>query len=344
MTGKTRSIVVLAYDNVLLLDVASTVQAFSTYSTLLSSPEQPAYSVRVVSARGGLIQTSAGVPIMSEPLPDLHTTEIDTLMVCGGIGRHMALKDERMLAWLRSASTRARRVCSVCSGAFILAAAGLLKGRRVVTHWKYCDDLRLAHPDLQVEDDALFVHDGKFWTSAGVTAGIDLTLALLKEDHGHTRTMEVARHMVVFMKRPGGQSQFSQLLAEPVERARSGFADLIEDILLPLLMISEHLGEPLDVELLAERAHMSPRHFTRVFREQMQCPPAKFVERMRVETARRLLEETPLQVAAVAERCGFGDEERMRRAFLRQLKVSPSAYRERFDSRDGTAAAVLSGV
>ena len=330
-TGKTRSIVVLAYDNVLLLDVASSVQVFSTYNTLLASPDHPAYSVRVVSARGGLIQTSAGVPIMSEPLPDLGTAEIDTLMVSGGIGRHAALKDERMLAWLRAAAARARRVCSVCSGAFILAATGLLQGRRVVTHWKYCDDLRQAHPDLKVEDDALFVHDGKYWTSAGVTAGIDLTLALLTEDHGHARTMEIARHMVVFMKRPGGQSQFSQLLAGQ-SSGREGFGDLIE-------WISEHLGEPLDVELLAERAHMSPRHFTRVFREQMQCPPAKFVERMRVETARRLLEETPLQVAAVAERCGFGDEERMRRAFLRQLKVSPSAYRERFrDSRSSAAA------
>ena len=333
MTGKTRSIVVLAYDNVLLLDVASSVQTFSTYNVLLAPPDQPAYSVRVVSSRGGLIQTSAGVPIMSEPLPDLRSTEIDTLMVSGGIGRHLALKDQRMLSWLRAAAPLARRVCSVCSGAFILAATGLLARRRVVTHWKYCDDLRQAYPDLHVEDDALFVHDGKFWTSAGVTAGIDLTLALLKEDHGHARTMEVARHMVVFMKRPGGQSQFSQLLAGQ-SSGREGFSDLIE-------WISEHLGEALDVECLAERAHMSPRHFTRVFRQQMQCPPAKFVERMRVETARRLLEETPLQVASVAERCGFGDEERMRRAFLRQLKVSPSGYRERFRDDSRASAAVV---
>ncbi len=332
MSGKTRAIVVLAYDNVLLLDVASSVQTFSTYNALLAPADQPAYSVRVVSAQGGLVQTSAGVPIMSEPLPDLRHIEIDTLMVSGGVGRHLALRDERMLAWLHAAASGARRVCSVCSGAFILAATGLLARRRVVTHWKYCDDLRAAHPDLQVEDDALFVQDGKFWTSAGVTAGIDLTLALLTEDHGHARAMEIARHMVVFMKRPGGQSQFSQLLAGQ-SSGREGFADLIE-------WISEHLGEALDVERLAARAHMSPRHFTRVFRQQMQCPPAKFVERMRVETARRLLEETPLQVAAVAERCGFGDEERMRRAFLRQLKVSPSAYRERFrDSRVGAAAA-----
>ncbi len=224
------------------------MQVFSTYNTLLASPEQPAYSVRVVSARGGLIQTSAGIPIMSEPLPDLAATEIDTLMVCGGIGRHVAQKDPRMIAWLQAAAARARRVCSVCSGAFILAATGLLQGRRVVTHWKHCDDLRQAHPDLRVEDDALFVHDGKYWTSAGVTAGIDLTLALLTEDHGHARTMEIARHMVVFMKQlRRATSQFSQLLAGLVEWAAEGFGDLIE-------WISEHLGEPLDVELLAERA------------------------------------------------------------------------------------------
>ena len=331
MVVKPRNVLVVAYDKVLLLDVATSIQTFSTYNVLLASPDDPAYNARLVSAKGGLIATSAGVSVMSEPLPDLARTDIDTLIVSGGVGRHQAILDPHLLEWLRQAAAKARRVCSVCSGTFILAAAGLLKGRRVVTHWKYCGDLRAAYPDLQVEDDALFVHDGKYWTSAGVTAGIDLTLALLKEDHGHARTMEVARHMVVFMKRPGGQSQFSQLLAGQ-SSGREGFAELIE-------WISEHLGEELDVERLAEHAHMSPRHFTRVFREQMHCPPAKFVERMRIETARRLLEETPLQVTAVAERCGFGDEERMRRAFLRQLKVSPSAYRERFrDSHSSTVA------
>lgn len=329
MAGKTRSVVILAYDNALLLDVASTMQVFATYNMLLGTPEQPPYAVRVVSARGGLLATSAGLAIQTQPLPD--PRDIDTLIVCGGAGRHQAVRDDALLDWVRAAAAGARRVCSVCSGAFVLAAAGLLARRRVTTHWKYCAELRSSHPELQVEEDAIFVNDGKFWTSAGVTSAIDLMLALLKQDHGHARTMQVARHMVVFMKRPGGQSQFSQLLAGQ-SSGRESFSDLIE-------WISEHLSEDLDVECLAARVHMSPRHFTRTFSEQLHCPPAKFVERMRIETARRLLEETPLQVVAVAERCGFGDEERMRRAFLRQLKVSPSAYRERFrDSRTGAAA------
>ena len=329
MAGKTRSVVILAYENALLLDVASTMQVFATYNMLLGGPEQPPYAVRVVSGQGGLLNTSAGLAVLTQPLPD--PRGIDTLIVCGGAGRHQAVKDDQLLDWVRAAASTARRVCSVCSGAFVLAAAGLLARRRVTTHWKYCEELRRSHPELVVEEDAIFVNDGKFWTSAGVTSGIDLMLALLKEDHGHARTMQVARHMVVFMKRPGGQSQFSQLLAGQ-SSGRESFSDLIE-------WISEHLGEDLDVECLAARVHMSARHFTRVFREQLHCPPAKFVERMRIETARRLLEETPLQVTAVAERCGFGDEERMRRAFLRQLKVSPSAYRERFrDSRAGATA------
>jgi len=330
MAGKTRTVVILAYENALLLDVASTVQVFATYNMLLGTPEQPPYAVRVVSARGGLLRTSAGLALMTEPLPE--PRGIDTVVVCGGAGRHQVVKDDALLDWVRAAAAGARRVCSVCSGAFVLAAAGLLARRRVTTHWKYCEELRASHPEVAVEGDAIFINDGKFWTSAGVTSGIDLMLALLKEDHGHARTMQVARHLVVFMKRPGGQSQFSQLLAGQ-SSGRESFADLIE-------WISEHLAEDLDVECLAARVHMSPRHFTRVFSEQMDCPPAKFVERMRIETARRLLEETPLQVTAVAERCGFGDEERMRRAFLRQLKVSPSAYRERFrDSRSIAAAA-----
>jgi transcriptional regulator GlxA family with amidase domain len=333
MAGKTRTVVIVVYDNALLLDVASSMQVFSTYNMLLATPEQPAYSVRVVSARGGLVSTSAGLPLHTEPLPDLSSgrAAIDTLIVCGGAGRQHAVRDDQLLGWVRAAAPSARRVCSVCSGAFVLAAAGLLARRRATTHWKYCAELREKYPQVTVDEDSIFVRDGKYWTSAGVTAGIDLMLALVKEDHGHARTMEVARHMVVFMKRPGGQSQFSQLLAGQ-SVGRESFSDLIE-------WITEHLDEELDVERLAERAHMSPRHFTRVFRQQMHCPPAKFVERVRIETARRLLEETPLQVTAVAQRCGFGDEERMRRAFLRQLKVSPSAYRERFRDSRGQAAA-----
>jgi transcriptional regulator GlxA family with amidase domain len=223
--------------------------------------------------------------------------------------------------WLANRAQAARRVASVCTGAFLLAACGLLDGRRAVTHWRSCARLQQRHPAVRVEEDRIYLRDGKVWTSAGVTAGIDLALALVEEDLGRDLALAVARHLVVFLKRPGGQSQFSTMLA--AQSAGDDFARLHD-------WIATHLDADLRVEHLAAAAGMSPRHFARVYAERMGRTPAKAVEAMRIEAARRALEESGAPIEAVARRCGFGDEERMRRSFLRRLGVGPRAYRARF--------------
>jgi transcriptional regulator GlxA family with amidase domain len=205
----------------------------------------------------------------------------------------------------------------------LLAAAGVLpRRRRVVTHWLRCAELQSRFPDLRVETDAIYLRDGKYWTSGGVTSGIDLALALIERDLGADAAMEVARYLVVFAKRPGGQAQFRSVVQSP-QTAGGAFDPLLE-------WLAQNLESDLSVEQLAERAHMSPRHFSRRFQESLKVSPAKYVETLRVERARRLIEEGRAKVADIAQRCGFGDDERMRRAFLRQLKVSPAAYREHF--------------
>lgn len=243
-------------------------------------------------------------------------------MTVGGAGTAAAMKDDVLIAWLARQGGRARRVTSVCSGTFLLAAAGLLKGRRCTTHWRQCARLQRLFPDLTVEPDPIFVRDGNVWSSAGVTAGIDLALALIEADLGRAAALETARQLVVFLKRPGGQSQFSALLAAQA-RDDGSFAALHD-------WIADHLDADLRVEALAERAGMSPRNFARLYAERMGTTPAKAVERMRVEAARRALEETADAIEAIARRCGFGDEERLRRAFLRRLGVPPRDYRRRF--------------
>jgi transcriptional regulator GlxA family with amidase domain len=220
----------------------------------------------------------------------------------------------------------ARRVCAVCTGAFLLAEAGLLDGRRAVTHWGSCDALQQPYPRITVERDPIFLRDGKVWTSAGVTAGIDLALALVEEDLGRAMALRVARHLVVFLKRPGGQSQFSAML-ESQAQGDGAFGDLHD-------WMARRLADDLGVDALAARAGMSPRNFARVYAKRMGTTPAKAVERLRVDAARRALEETDASIESIADRCGFGDEERMRRSFLRSLGVPPRHYRARFTRAD----------
>ena len=217
---------------------------------------------------------------------------------------------------------RVRRIGSVCTGAFVLAAAGLLDGRRATTHWQLCPRLARDHPAVAVEDDPIFVRDGNVYTSAGVTAGMDLALALVEEDHGHDAAMRIARHLVMFVRRPGGQSQFSAALDLQAAERRP-----IRDL---QAWIAGHPSGDLSVEALAARAHMSPRNFARVFRDEVGQTPARFVERVRVEAARRLLEESGAGLERVARECGFGGADSMRRSFLRVLRVAPSEYRGRF--------------
>jgi transcriptional regulator GlxA family with amidase domain len=233
-----------------------------------------------------------------------------------------ALADAELMRWLRSAAGRSRRVASVCSGAFLLAGAGLLDGRRATTHWAACDELSRRHPDVVVQRDAIFVRDGQVWTSAGVTAGMDLALALVEEDLGPAAARDVARWLVLFLKRPGGQSQFSAQLASS-GAGREALREL-------QAWIPGNLGSDLSVPALAERAHMSPRHFARAFRAEVGMTPAAYVESVRVEQARIALEGSRATVDEIARGCGFGTVETMRRAFHRRIGVGPSAYRNRF--------------
>ena len=234
-----------------------------------------------------------------------------------------ASEDAPLVDWVRDRAAQARRVASVCTGAFLLAAAGVLDGRRAVTHWKACARLAKRFPAVRVEPDPIFVRDGSVWTSAGVTAGIDLTLALVEEDLGRSIALAVARHLVVFLKRPGGQAQFSTTLA--LQTSEDKFGALHE-------WINGHLADDLSLTVLADQAGMSERSFSRHYAEATGQTPARAIERLRVEGARHLLLDSRVPIKRIAQRCGFGSEETMRRSFLRLLSVTPHDYRSRFRS------------
>jgi transcriptional regulator GlxA family with amidase domain len=251
---------------------------------------------------------------------------IDTLVCAGGTGARDACGDRELIDWLRAAARRSRRVASVCTGAFLLAEAGLLEGRRATTHWSACAALGRSHPAVRVEPDPIFVRDGDLYTSAGVTAGMDLALALVDEDLGREVALEVARWLVLFVRRPGGQSQFSaQLAAQTAER---------EPLRELQAWISDNLDADLSVPALARRACMSERNFARAFRREVGMTPAAYVEAVRVEGARNALEVAAAPVEQVARQAGFGTVETMRRAFRRRLGVSPGDYRNRFSSKE----------
>jgi transcriptional regulator GlxA family with amidase domain len=280
------------------------------------------YEVAVIAANAGRIRSSSGLELFAaRGLED--ELDVDTLLVSGGVGAPDAVADAHLLDWLRQHVPGTRRWGSVCTGTLLLAAAGLLDGRRVATHWGWIERLARLAPTAQIEPDAIFVRDGELWTSAGVTAGMDMALAMVEDDWGHDLALAVARQLVLFLKRPGGQSQFSaQLAAQSVERS-DRFGLLVGWIL-------EHLDADLSLESLAERAAMSPRNFSRTFRVELGASPGSFVERARLDEARRLLEDTRMGVEQVAARCGLGTSESLRRLFVKRLRVSPSAYRERF--------------
>ncbi len=287
----------------------------------------PAYSLTLLAEKKGPLPTSGGLSLVADGGYSALPREIDTLMVAGGAAVEAALADKALISAMRKGAKRARRVVSICSGAFVLAAAGLLKNRRATTHWRSVDLLQARFPDIAVERDALYVRDGRIWTSAGVTAGMDLALALVREDLGDDIALAVARRHVLFVMRPGGQSQFSAHLA-PEAFARGRLAPLLR-------WIPEHVGDDLDVPALARRANMSERSFARVFARETGETPARYVERTRLDAARRLLTGSDLPQAMIAARSGFGSEERMRRAFHRQLKISPAAFRARFQPEGG---------
>ena len=266
------------------------------------------------------MRTSSGVEINTVGLAALAPS--DTVMVVGGQGVHEAACDPVLNAWMAGQAASARRICSVCTGAFVLAASGLLERRRAVTHWGSCALLQKQHPSMTVVPDAIYLNDGQIWTSAGATAGIDLALALVEEDCGRSEAIRVARELVVFLKRPGGQAQYSVPLR--LQADGDGSFDGLHG------WIQAHLGGDLRVDALAARAGMSPRTFARLYAERTGRTPAKTVEEFRLEAARRALEDTRLTVKEIAAKCGFLEEDRMRRCFHRRLGVNPQEYRNRF--------------
>ncbi|XXS80765.1 DJ-1/PfpI family protein [Sorangium sp. So ce176] len=325
----TRRVVLVAYDGASAIDVVAPADVFAMASdaaraTLPGAP--PAYAVEIASVAGGAIRTASGTQIVAhKALADL-APGVDTVLVAGGETGE-ATRDARLLGWLRATTPKVRRMGAVCTGAFVLAAAGLLAGRRAATHWRAAAALARAYPGVDVDADAIFVRSGKIYTSAGVTASIDLALSLVEEDLGYDVALKVARDLVVFLKRPGGQSQFSRpLLAQTV--AAGPLQGVIDWAL-------RHLDADLRVEALAGKAGMSPRNFARTFARAMQMTPAKFVEAARLEQARSCLEGGQASIKQLARDCGFGSDERMRRAFQRTLQVTPEDYRRRFGRSPG---------
>jgi transcriptional regulator GlxA family with amidase domain len=316
-----RRIEVLAFDQVQLLDVAGPLQVFATANDFAVHRGAPApYDLDVFAPGVVGVATSAGLGLMTKPLPR-DSRPLDTLIVAGGWGVNAACEDAALLGWLRERAPLARRLASVCSGTLLLAAAGLAKGRRVTTHWSRCAELRRRHPDLLVEDDPIFVRDGHIWTSAGVTAGIDLALAMVEEDLGRRAALAVARQLVVFLKRPGGQAQFSAMLS--LQQGDEAFSALHA-------WIGDNLSADMSLPELAARAGMSERTFVRRYKQATGATPAKAIERLRVEAAQRQLCDSREAIKRVAARCGFGSEETMRRSFARIARVAPQDYRARF--------------
>lgn len=316
-----RLVVFVVYRDIVLLDLVGPLQVFS--HALEAETGANGYRCVVTSFEGGPVETNTVVTIPSEPMSRYLNRQIHTLVVVGGDGANTAMHDEALLEKISKLASAAQRVCSVCSGALVLAAAGILDGRRAVTHWDDCKTLEEEFPGVRVEIDPIYIKDGHIWTSAGITAGTDMALAIVTEDLGRASALQVARSMVTHMVRSGGQSQFSPALGRQVLDAAGRFEDLHQ-------WITENLQRDLRVEALAERVNMSARNFSRLYSKQMGLTPAKAVEAIRTEAARDLLETTDLGMKQVAVQCGFNDEERMRRAFMRLLSVSPSDYRQGF--------------
>lgn len=321
--AEPRYVVMLVYPGVMAMDIFGPLEAFATANMIAG---RPLYRLAIAGMSMAPVVTSLGIRITpSVAVADIQEP-IDTLLVSGGFGQAEASSDERLLAWLKTGRRQARRCGSICTGAFVLAAAGLLDGRRATTHWAMAEELGRRYPQVSVEVDRIFVRDGSVYTSAGVTAGIDLALGMIEEDHGRTLALRIARSLVVHLKRAGGQSQFSNLLS--AQFAASPAVRLAQEWAL------ENLAADLSVKTLAVRAHMSERTFRRAFAEETGETPRDFVERIRIDAARNLFEEAQLPAQAVATRCGFETVDNLRRAFVRRLGVTPQQYRQRFRLAD----------
>ena len=322
---KTRRVVFLAYDGMQPLDLVGPHEVFGAANRLLEHEKRTTapYELIVVSEFGDAVRSESGLGIST--IKWSRAGEIDTLIIPGGMSAVDTIPSAKAIAWLRKTSPKARRVCCVCTGAFIAARAGLLDGRRVTTHWSATKRLAATYPELLVEPDAMYINDGKFWTSAGVTAGIDLALALVEADHGQDLAQNVARWLVMFFRRPGGQTQFATTTWTKPPATISLRAVQEAIVLDPS---ADHR-----VSALAARASMSERTFQRVFTAEIGEPPARHVERIRIDAARHLLESTTDGLLGIAKRTGFSNPETIRRAFIRQVGVSPDDYRKRFATK-----------
>uniref|UniRef100_A0A5Q5CBP9 Transcriptional regulator, AraC family n=1 Tax=Mycobacterium sp. (strain JLS) TaxID=164757 RepID=A0A5Q5CBP9_MYCSJ len=318
----TRSVLIVGFPGIQALDLVGPFEVFTGASRYLAPDGRDGYHVTVGSLGGRPVTTGTGLTLAAEPLPK-PDTPLDTLVLPGGQGTQTAVADTELIAWVRAAAPHARRVVTVCTGAFLAAEAGLLDGCPATTHWAYADAFAKRYPAVAVDPDPIFIRSSpRVWTAAGVTAGIDLALALVEDDHGTEAAQTVARWLVMYLRRPGGQTQFAAPVWMPRAK-RAPIRDVQE-------AIEAEPGGAHSIAELAQRAAMSPRHFTRVFSTEVGEAPGAYVERVRTEAARRQLEETDDTVTAIAARCGFGTAETMRRNFIRRLGVSPDHYRKTF--------------
>jgi transcriptional regulator GlxA family with amidase domain len=311
-----RKVVITGPPPVQILDVTGPLEVFSN---------APGYDIQL--ANPGLertLKTNRGVMLAdATPIADVQGP-IDTLVIAGGPGAENGSYDPNFIAWIAKAGSQARRVASICTGAFLLAEAGLLNGKQAVTHWTFCDRLARDYPKVAVRPEPIFLRDGSIYTSAGITAGIDLSLTLVEEDHGHETALRIARFLVMFLVRPGGQAQYSHMLSHQAVTSQP-----LRELQVWML---QHLREPLTVESLAERIGMSARHFTRVCLREIGMNPGQFVDRMRVEAAQQIIDSSSRGLKEIADSCGFQSADAMRRTFLRVLGVTAAEYASRFKS------------
>jgi len=321
---KTKHIVIIAPPMTSILDVAGPIEVFAKATAYIKEniPNcKESYKMHVLSVNSStIVNSSSGLPFICEGGIESINYEIDTVLIAGNAPENMDLQN--IFDWLKNNVDHIRRVGSICAGAFILAKAGILNGRRATSHWMVCDRLAKLYPEIKVENDPIFIKDGNIYTSAGISTGMDMSLAMVEEDFGRDVAIMVARILVLYLKRPGNQSQYSNILKQ--QRVDHEPIKTIQDWILA------HLSENITVEILAEKALMSPRNFARVFLKETGITPAKYIEKLRLETARRRLEETSLTLDEISNECGINNADGLRRLFLRHIKTTPSDYRKNF--------------
>lgn len=320
-----KRVVIVIYPGVTLLDATGPAQTFSSANNVEINTDIAGYEVVLASLHGGAVMTDTGIEMNTVSLSEASKKSIDTMVVAGGNGVFEALEEDQLVKWIADQSHNCRRTASTCMGSFLVAEAGLLENKPVTTHWRQIPELQKRYPNIHVQKEPLFIHHENIWSSAGVTAGIDLALAMVEEDLGHDAAMQVAQSLVVFFKRPGGQPQFSNVLMAQKQDDDGMFSELHAWII-------GNLQSDLSVDNLAKRVAMSPRTFSRLYRQRTGCTPAKSVELMRVDVAKRHLERGIEALGAIAHKSGFNDEQGLRRAFRRHVGISPSDYSAKFSS------------